>query len=256
MIVQIQPTDYSKLNLFLKRDIARNYFILLGLASKKQVYNKIYGEYKEDELIALLFQRNSGTLQFFAPGEFDVDEFVDLISTLEYNSLIGPKSYCDIFLNNSIFTRVEDGAYISKLDKDYIMNPFINRYSIRNIDIDDLDEIVELYKKIFKSFAPKEVMEEKLKCGRGRGVCIVEDGKIISVVQTDFEKEDSAIIVGVGTKEEYQHKGMATECLKYLCRILLKEGKSLFLQYDNLEAGHIYERLGFHRIDEMIYYKK
>lgn len=256
MILPIHPTNYNNLNSFLNKDIARNYFILLGLASKKSVYNKIYGEYKEGELIALLFQRNSGTLQFFAPGEFDVEGFINLISTLEYNSLIGSKSYCDKFLNKGIFTKVDDGAYISKLDKDYEMNTFIHQYAIRNIEIDDLDEIVELYRGIFKSFAPKEVMEEKLKSGRGRGVCIVEDGRIISVVQTDFEKEDAAIIVGVGTKEEYQHKGMATECLEYLCRILLKEGKNLFLQYDNLEAGHIYERMGFRRIDQMLHYKK
>lgn len=256
MISPIHPHNYSNLNYFLNKDIARNYFILLGLASKKPVYNKIYGEYKEGELVALLFQRNSGTLQFFAPGEFDVEGFINLIATLEYNSLIGPKSYCDKFLNKSIFNEIEDGAYISKLDKDYKMNNFINQYDIRSIEIQDLDEIVELYKGIFKSFAPKEVMEEKLKSGRGRGVCIVEDGKIVSVVQTDFEKEDGAIIVGVGTKKEYQHKGLATECLQYLCRILLKEGKSLFLQYDNLEAGYIYERIGFCRIDQVMHYKK
>jgi len=256
MIIQIQPTDYNELTIFLEKDIARNYFILLGLASKKEVYKKVYGEYKGEELIALLFQRHSGTLQFFAPGEFDVDSFVDLISTLEYNYLIGPKSYCDSFLNKDIFIQVKDGAYISKLDKEYKMKSFINKYDIRNIDINDLDEIVELYKGIFKSFAPKEVMEEKLKSGRGRGVCIVENGKIISVVQTDFEKKDAAIIVGVGTKKEYQHKGLATECLQYLCRILLKEGKNLFLQYDNLEAGHIYERLGFQMSDQVIHYKK
>lgn len=256
MISPIHPTDYSNLRSFLNKDIARNYFILLGLASKKPVYNKIYGEYKEGELVALLFQRNSGTLQFFAPGEFDVERFINLIATLEYNSLIGPKSYCHKFLNKGIFSGIEDGAYISKLDKDYKMNTFINQYYIRSIEIDDLDEIVELYRGIFKSFAPKEVMGEKLKSGRGRGVCIVEGGKVISVAQTDFEKEDAAIIVGVGTKEEYQHKGMATECLEYLCRILLKEGKSLFLQYDNLEAGYIYEKMGFHRIDQVMYYKK
>ena len=256
MIKEILPNDYHIVEDFVKKDVARNYFILLGLTSKKKVYDKIYGEYREDELNAVLFRRNSGTLQFFGPDEFDLDGFIDLISCLEYDGLIGPRSYCDKFLDKGIFSSVKEGAYISKLDRDYKIQPYNTKYEIRDIVVEDLDDIVKLYKRIFKSFSPKEVMEEKLNSSRGRGVCIKEDGKIISVAQTDFETEDAAVIVGVGTEEYYRCKGLATECLQFLCSNLLKQKKDLYLQYDNLEAGKIYERLGFSKIDQVFHYKR
>lgn len=256
MIREMLPDEYPIVKRFVEKDIARNYFILLGLASKKQVYHKIYGEYKDDELSALLFRRNSGVLQFYAPGEFDLDEFINLISTLEYDALIGPRSYCSKFLDKGLFTSIKDGAYISKLHKDYKMEPRQIQYKIRDITVDDLDKIVELYRQVFESFSSKEVMKEKLLNNRGRGVCIKENEGIISVAQTDFETGDGAVIVGVATDNNYRYKGLATECLYLLCNTLLKEGKDLYLQYDNLEAGKIYEKLGFRTIDQVIHYKR
>lgn len=256
MIKEILSKDYHIVKDFVKKDIARNYFILLGLASKKRVYDKIYGEYREDKLKAVLFRRNSGTLQFFGPDEFNRDGFIDLISSLEYDGLIGPRSYCDKFLDRGIFCTAEEGAYISKLDKDYKLESFINKNKTRKIMVEDLDEIVKLYERIFKSFSPKEIMEEKLNTNRGRGVCIEERSEIISVAQTDFETKDAAVIVGVGTIEDYRCKGLATECLQILCSDLLKEKKNLYLQYDNLEAGKLYERLGFSRIDQVFHYRR
>lgn len=256
MIREILQDEWDEVKKFVEKDIARNYFILLGLWSNKKVYDRVYGEFKDDYLKAVLFRRNSGVLQFYSPGEFDVDGFVNLISTLEYDGLIGARSYCDKFLDKGIFSFVKDGAYIARLDTSYNMGKLQNEFNIRNVGINDLDEIVKLYKSIFKSFSPKEVMVEKLITNRGRGVCIEKNGEIISVAQTDFEMEDGAIIVGVATKSNHRCKGLATACVARLIELLQKEGKNLFLQYDNLDAGKIYERLGFERLDQVMHYKR
>lgn len=250
------PSEYNLAKKLVEKDVARNYFILLGLSSKKQVFDRIYGEYTEGELIALLLRRNSGVLQFFALKEFDLDGFAKLISSLEYNALIGPKFFCEKFLDRGLFTSVKEGAYISKLDKNHIIEPIQIKNKIRDISIKDLDEIIELYKNVFQSFSPKEIMEEKLSTGRGRGICIEEGGEIISLAQTDFETKDSAVIVGVATNNNYRCKGLATECIHLLSSTLVEEGKDVYLQYDNQEAGRIYERLGFIRIDQVIHCKK
>lgn len=255
MIKEIQPREYDLVYKFAEKDIARNYFILLGLKGNKQVYDNIYGEYIENQLNAILLKRKSKVLQFFAPNEFDLNGFANLISTLEYTSLIGPRSYCDKFMDKGIFQSAKEGAYISKLGKESAIKPFKAKYKIRHISTDDLDEIVALYKDIFSSFAPKEIMEEKLKTKRGRGICIEEDEKIISVSQTDFETKDGAVIVGIATRKDHQGKGMATECLQELSRTLINEGKDLYIQYDNLEAGKIYEKLGFKILDQVVHLK-
>lgn len=256
MIREILISEYDIVKEFIKRDIARNYFLLLGLSGRRQVYDKIYGEFADNQLKAVLFRRKTGVLQFYGPEDFDLDGFVKIIKSLDYNSLIGPKSYCDAFLDKAIFNRFEEGAYLSKLESNNKVKISESRYNIRNINVDDLDEIVMLYKTVFESFSPKEVMEKKLIDGRGRGVCIELDGKIISVAQSDFEIDEAAVIVGVATGKNYQRKGLGTACLQFLCHLLQQEGKDLYLQYNNLEAEGIYNKLGFKKFDRVIHYFK
>lgn len=256
MIRQILISEKNIVLEFAKRDIGRNYFILLGLSSQKSIYDKIYGEFREGELQAILLKRKSGTLQFFARDRFDLLGFKDIILELDSHLMIGPKSYCKKFFDIGLFSSFKEGAYISKLENDYKIKPFTSKYNIRKVKLDDLEKIVELYSSVFSSFAPKEIMEERLRTKRGRGVLIEKDGEILSVCQSDFETKKSALIIGVATKEEYRFKGLATECLQILIEILTKEGKDLYLQYDNLEAGHIYKKLGFKAIDQVIHLKR
>lgn len=256
MIVEIDESKYNLVYEFAKKDIARNYFILLGLKSKKTVFDKIYGEYIDGNLNSILLKRRSGTIQFYAEGEFNSDEYIKLISKLDYKGMIGPKSYCDKLFHKDIFTSSKEGAYISKLDKNFKILPIETDFKMRAISVNDLDEIVEIYKEVFTSFAPKSIMEDKLKNKRGRGICIEKNGQILSLAQSDFEVEDGAIIVGIGTRKEYRCKGLATQCLQKLCKDLLEEGKDLYLQYDNLEAGKIYERQGFKVLDQVVHFTK
>lgn len=255
MIREISLNECDVVYKFAEKDIARNYFILLALKSKIPVYEKIYGEYIEEKLKAVLFKRKSGTLQFYAPEKFDRSGFIELISTLEYKGLIGPRSYCDKLFDKSIFSTSTDGAYISKLGKEAEISALQTNYKTREISIEDLDDIVELYGQVFSSFAPKRIMKEKLLTKRGRGLCIEKKNKIISVAQSDFETKDAAIIVGIATKKEYRCKGLATQCLQELCKDLLSEGKDLYLQYDNLEAGRVYEKQGFEVLDQVVHLK-
>lgn len=256
MIREILDSEKNMVFEFAKQDVLRNYFILLGLISQKTVYDKIYGEFIDDELKAILLKRKSGTLQFFSPGNFDLYGFKDIILLLNSQVMIGPKSYCSKFFNIGLFSNIKEGAYMAKLEEGHIEKWSNFKYNIRQVKIDDLEKIVELYRSTFPSFAPKEVMEEKLKSKRGRGVLIEKEGEILSVCQSDFETDDSAIIVGVATKEGYRCDGLATACLKAIIKSLSEEGKDLYLQYDNIQAGHIYEKLGFRVIDRIVHLKK
>lgn len=255
MIKEIQNRDEVWLREFLEKDIARNYFILLGLISKNSPYEKIFGEYQEGIITALLFKRKSGTLQFYAPGLFDVEGFAELIKTLDVSGMICPKSFGHKFLDKEIFSTYHEGAFISKLSSRDRQEIALPKQEIEELNVQDLDEVVTLYKTCFTSFSPKELMEEKLRTRRGRGVCIRECGEIVCVAQSDFEVDHGALIVGVATKKEARCRGLATQCLRHLIRIFQSEDKDIYLQYDNLEAGRIYERLGFKIMDQVMHYK-
>lgn len=238
----------------INKDIARNYFILLSMASGKDIYSRIIGQWENKELIALLFRRRSKVLQFYGNGDFAVDEFANIISKMDYNLMIGPKSYCHKFLGKGIFSNYREGAYISKLPIERMLEFNHDDKSISTLKLEHMDQVVELYHKVFKGSATKEVMVEKLRSGRGRGLCIKNKGKIVSVVQTDFENKNQALIVGVATEPTYQNRGLGTQCLKAMINELQGEKKDIYLQYDNPMAGAIYDRLGFYTIDQVYHY--
>jgi uncharacterized protein len=256
MIKEISILEYSKIYEFIRQDNARNYFIRLGLESHKPIYERIIGELNDNgELKAILLKRLSGNLQFYSKGEFDEEGFISCISEMNFNSLISSRSYCDRFLDKGLFLNYEDGAIIAKLDSrwvgEYELSP-----EVEALKLEDLDDVVQLYEEVFSSFSSKDVMLKRLRSGRGRGLCIRHQGKVVSVVQSEFEELNSALIVGVGTAIDFQGKGLATKCLRALCKQLAQEGKDLYLQYDNIDAGRIYEKLGFKPIDQVRHYKR
>jgi ribosomal protein S18 acetylase RimI-like enzyme len=255
VIREVLKEEYPQVYQFIRQDSARNYFIRLSLEGDKPAYENIAGEWdRNGNLKAVLLKRLSGNLQFYAKGEFDVDGFAAHISTLEFDSLISPRSYCDKLLDKGLFSTVKDGGFIARLDSK--SEGFEDYSEVEPLRLEDLDQVVELYEEVFTSFSGKSVMEKRLSSSRGRGVCIRQEGRIVCVVQSEFEERDSAIIVGVGTAAAFQGKGLATKCLKVLCSQLLREGKDLYLQYDNMNAGRIYEKLGFQPMDMIRYYKR
>lgn len=249
MIREIRKDEINQVYNLVSFDKARNYFILLTLDGNIDLYDRIYGQWENEKLIATLLSRKSGTLQFYAKGSFDIQSFTKLISTLNYKTMIGPKSLLDDFYNKDIFTHKVEGAFISKRDLEDLH--YEESSYVQSMTVSDLDNVVNLYKKAFHSFPSKDIMEEKLLSNRGRGVCIKKGKKIISAAQTDYETRKSALIVGVATDPDFKNQGLATQCVMALIKDLNRE---LYLQYDNPDAGRIYDKLGFKTIDRVRHY--
>lgn len=255
MIIKLSEMDYEKALRLIQKDNARNYFIRLGLESEKRVFKNIYGQIDgEGNMRAALFHRESGNLQFYSDGAFEVEGFTEIIRELDFGKLIGPASYCDKFLDKALFSSVEEGAYIAELRDFKKQYDFRYYHDVKSLSIHDLEKVIDLYDKVFESHSSLDNMKKKFEDNRGRGVCIKEDGKIIAVAQSDFEEARSALIVGVATDPDHQKNGFASQCLETLCKELLSEGRKLYLQYDNHSAGRIYGRFGFKPIDQVKHY--
>lgn len=257
MIRELLKEEYIEAHQLTMNDIARNYFILLAFENKKNFYDQIIGEWNEDgELKAVLLKRKSGNMQFYTKDDFNIDGFSKLILEMDFKALIGPSSYCDKFLGQGLFASTKDGAIIAKLTTEDFCAAEQLRYEIDYLNISDLDEVISLYKRVFGSFSTKEVMIERLIGGRGRGLCIRIDGEIVSVAQSEFETDTAALIVGVATKPEFQKRGLAMSCVWELSRRLLSENKIVYLLYDNINAGRIYSKIGFKKVDQVKHYVK
>lgn len=254
------PKNISALKAFVRMDNARNYFIRLGLESPKLPFAEVYIEKTGSTILGALFLRASGNMQFYGPGKYDAEGFMQILGTLDFRTLISPLSYCEPL--SGAFRSSSLGAHISKRSRNHVLSDYLtlrplpDGIEINPLGVEDLPEVVRLYEEVFNSFSPGDLMEKKLLSGRGRGYILREGGTLISVAQSEFEEIDSAVIVGVATSREKQGKGFGTACLSRLVNELGNEGKDLYLQYDNEKAGEIYKRLGFDEVDRVKHYEK
>lgn len=249
MIKPILSEDYPMLFSALSKDSARSYFIRLGLL-KEGVFQSVHAEISNcGELSSVMCLRKSGTLQFYSSGNPNVQGFAEIMKTLPWKLMISPKACCLPLIEAGLFRSSEPMAYIAK--QEILAEGFVS------VDTDplrggDLEELNALYDRVFDHHMTLEQMKEKLLAERGRGVVLRRDGRIVSVAQTEFEECGNALIVGVATAAEYRGQGLAEACMRILCQTLLGEGRVLWLQYDNPEAGKLYEKLGFVVADRVI----
>lgn len=250
MIRRLLSSELNEVIEYISKDYARNYFIAVGLV-KGNVFKDIYIDEVKGDIKAVLFHRKSNNLQFCSYGDFDSNGFIEVINSLEFNYLISPNSFCEKLKPALILEK--KGALISKLDESDFIDANENLDYLR---VEDLDEVLEIYKAVFTGYPSKEFIRDKIISKRGRGVCAKENGKIVSVAQSEFETEHSSLIVGVATDVNHQNKGYGSSCVKALIKDLLQENKSVYLQYDNPDAGKIYTRIGFKEVDQVYHYKK
>lgn len=265
MIKHTQVIDKNYLAQVAYKNIGANYFILLGLSISKMVYSDIYYFYTtiacEEQLEAILLKRQSGNLQLICMSSICssnvMKEFKDLMNSLNFKTLITSKMHGHALKLDNYLNIREKGALISETyEITSVHDDLLKDHTIRLLHPEDVEAVEELYKLVFDSFTPPEVMRKKLYDGRGRGVGLFVDGKMIATAQTDFETDDEAIIVGVATHPDYQHQGYGQVIMSALCQPLIHEGKKLILHYNSPIAGKLYTKMGFHNIDQIYHYQK
>lgn len=246
-------------------DLGRNYFILLGLSLSKLVYDEVYYFYhrgeNDNELEAILLKRRSGNLQLMTRKErcsTDViTDFQSVINSLVFKKLITSRRNIESLNALSLFSSIDEGALISATDQiHYSKKQLSGHYHIKNLHCGDVDAVEALYKQVFKSFTPAEVIKEKLLTGRGRGLALFNDDELIAVAQTDFESEEGAIVVGVASHPDYQQQGFGHVIMSALCHSLIEENKRIYLHYDSPIAGKLYDKMGFIKIDQILHCTK
>ncbi len=254
MIKKLTDKDNDRIMKLLTQNSIANYFIILSLEREKykKMFEEKWGQFNQQgELVSVLFKRKTRTLQFYSSQDYDEDEVCSIFENQDFEKLIGEEKVMKKLINHYNFSRIEKGAILSKLESFYVNNTKKLSH-VKPVKLQDIDRIVDLYRSVFTGFAPRELITEKYENNTGRGYYIERKGKMISIAQSSYESNDTAIIVGVATHQDYRKKGYATECLIKLCKELINEGKTLYLQYDNPNAGRIYKKLGFKDIGRMI----
>ncbi|MDO5009333.1 MAG: GNAT family N-acetyltransferase [Intestinibacter bartlettii] len=221
----------------------------------ENVFYKIYSDIDEEGNINGILFKCFEYLTFYAYKEFDIDQFCDFISKLEFSEISGKSSCVDIIAKKLGLLKYRK-VHLCRLDNIEKQNQNIDpNLKLRKISIFNIKKIVNLYEQIGE-FQNTTIEGLRSNLKSGRGYCIEDRKKVISMAKSTAENKNTAMIIGVGTHPKYRNQGLATKCLVKLCEELLEQGIKPCLFYDNEEAGKLYRKLGFKTIDNWsIYYK-
>lgn len=237
-----------------REDIARNYFICYSIDGGMH-----YEEVWQVDGNVGVFLRKSGLIQVAVKPGAHIDMYTrplhELLSSVKWRQAIVSEPVMHVLNLMGNGVSAEKGAIISQLKPMAYKPSNIGQsaFIFESLREEHLDDVVNLYEGVFKSFAKKAYMSKKLADGRGRGVALYVNNELVSVAQSDYECESSAIIVGVATKATHHGKGYGRAVMEALCGALIAEGKTLYLQYDSPIAGKLYESMGFDQIEQNYY---
>lgn len=85
--------------------------------------------------------------------------------------------------------------------------------------------------------------------------CVKQEGRIVSAAGVHLVTPQVAQLGNIVTDEAYRNSGFATACTHALAMSLVSRGRvvSLFVLTNNSPAIHLYEKLGFHKVREIVF---
>ena len=215
---------------------------------------KFWGQADDNGRLTAVLMLFYNSLIFYSLGAIDRDAFARIIQSQKARYLSGEKSILVPLEPAFVHSKRKD-TVLCRLEKQVVApDPDLDQ-RIRLATVEDLPAILDMLEKI-EGFGDIEydtdMLRDKIAKGDGRVYLLEEDGRLVSLAQTTAENSQSAMVVGVATRQGFRQRGYATACMSRLCGDLQAEGKSLCLFYDNPEAGRIYARFGFRKIGEWI----
>ncbi|MGM7700817.1 GNAT family N-acetyltransferase [Pseudalkalibacillus sp. Hm43] len=249
MIRKLTEKDHTKVMELLTEERAMNLFIIGDLENfgYDTDFQQIWGEWKDEELIAVLLRYKENFLPY-AKGSFDVKGFAEIILNDDHFQILSGKEEIIQQFDAYIPAGKKRSMHFAELLDSNLLEETKERLDIRVATVEDVDAVFTLrgsIEEFRESSATRESMVHTIETKSGRTYFMKEKDKAIASVSTTAENSVSAMIVGVCTDTEYRKQGLASKCLSALCEDVLKEGKTLCLFYDNPAAGSIYKRIGF-----------
>ncbi|MEC1525295.1 GNAT family N-acetyltransferase [Neobacillus niacini] len=260
MIRKLTKNDHAMVLSFLSEEPSINLFIIgdLEVFGYDSDFQEIWAEFdQQGEIKAVLLKFYQSFIPY-AKGEFNVNEFVSIITSYSQPFFMSGKSdivekfeaFQELKLGKKQETFFAECKSTEKLEE--------TNMEIKKATLDDIEKIL-LIRKSIEEFQIRddaaEMLRSSMETNTARSYYTEEDGQMTACVSTTAENSISAMIVGVCTRKEYRRKGLATAIMQKLFKDVLNEGKVLCLFYDNPEAGRIYKRLGFKDIGMWTMYR-
>ncbi|SCH09348.1 MULTISPECIES: GNAT family N-acetyltransferase [unclassified Romboutsia] len=256
MIIKLDSSYHNKVIKYLERESEFN-LLTIGDIERYGYDNyflNIWADINKKGEIEGILVKCFEFIIFYAYDRFDVNEFADLISSMDYSEISGKSEAVDKLAYKINLRKSRKVKFCKLEDKELLKEDNVN-IKVKKMKFRHLGKVAKLYEAI-DEFENTTVDNLRNGLKTGRGYFIEVDKNIVAMAKSTAENKKYAMIVGVGTHPNYRNRGLATKCIVKICSELLDENKTPCLFYDNEKAGAIYHKLGFKKIGNWsIYYK-
>lgn len=252
MIRKLNENDKDNVMNFLMAEASLNLFIIGDILNTgfEQDYMELWGEFKGDEIIAVLLRYYNNFIPYYKnESNVSVEQFKEIISSHKKKKLISGKY--EIVMNFAHALNDFQGSrkfFCELKDKTKLLKEN-DKFNIKKADVEDAERLsvfIESIEEFNNTGEDRDMLENSIRTGTGRFYFIEnEDGKIVCTAGTSAETKHAAMIVDVATSPEYRNRGFAVNCLSKLCIDTLKDCQGICLFYSNEKAGKIYHGIGF-----------
>lgn len=209
----------------------------------------------ENNACSIILRYYSTLIVYSYKNDFDVDELIQHIESLDIDAINGKKSVIDRLCTKFNNYKDKKECYFCSLTKlNDLSFDDSKDFKIEEAGVKDLEDVFKLLKKN-EDFKLENYIQSKsrqIKTKSGRVYFIKKDNKVISTCGTGIENSFLAMINGVATEENYRNKGLATYLVYTLSKKLLEEEKYPCLFYHNKDAGKIYYKIGYKPEDNWV----
>lgn len=260
MLKQFSKKNKKELLKFLLKEKEWNLFIIGDLLNFgfEEDFLEYWGDYDVEGVLSAVLMRFYDSFIIYAQRTYDTKGFAKIMSNYDYKILSGEENAVSQMKDVIEFQQKRNTYYAVLRSEERL--PEITLKTLEKTKLKDLESLLSLQENEIDEFDHNpslDRMKKRYISGTGRGYHVKDSaGNVISSVETSAENPYAAMIIGVCTHPDYRNKGYASQLLIKTCQMVLDEGKSLCLFYDNPLAGKIYKRIGFESLGQWSIWKK
>jgi len=257
MIRKLTNDDKDALLEFLYHEPEINLYIIGDIynGAFENDYQQLYAEFRNDKFFAVL-SRNMSTLTYYALENDFNEAWIEVFNQFDFLFISGKEKLLEPIKKH--YPKLREDKMDFMKSTTFTRDETIDYSGIRILeDEKDAEEVYTLLETIPELYTVhRKGKEEAIKYflhnsgENGTTVFIKKDDVVVATASAVYETKKSAMIVAVGTHDDYRGEGYGKTVMHYLMDLYINhKSKTLCLYYDDPRAEGLYKKLNFVDID-------
>lgn len=249
MIKKCQINDYEKIIEYIDDSFYKCLYLYLDI--KKYGFDnsniKTYFQMKDEKIKALILTYYKSMHVFSKDNSIEYNELLDFINEVKPTMICGEKSIIEKIKKFEIGKKYSEEYGFVRSIKDIIYNKKMTIELAKKDDFQYITQLLMSDRGLSGSFGYDELhnqLIERFEQGFCRNYIYKSDGKIVGHVCSGAEDDKCVVLTDLIVDKDYRGRGIGEKICLDFCKLMIDEGKEVFLINYTDQSGNLYEKVG------------